>query len=64
MGHQPFPVAVECALKSQDGGHEDVDFARLDFLNGADVQIYDLGETLLSHSLPRALAADVRAERL
>jgi hypothetical protein len=61
---QPAPRAAQCLLKSDHGGHQDIDPARLDFLNRADVEVHEFGETFLRHGLLSSLAADVCAQLL
>jgi hypothetical protein len=56
------PRAAQSFLKPDHGSHQDVDAARFDFLDRADVQFHQFGEAFLSHQLPGPLAADVRAE--
>ena len=46
-GHQFFPCAAKRPLKSTYGGHENIDLASLDFLNGSNVQVHQLGKLFL-----------------
>jgi len=59
---QPAPAALEGCLESDQGRHKDVCLARLDLLDGADVQFDKFGQPLLRHLLAHSLAADIRAE--
>lgn len=62
--HQPVPRAPQGFLESQNRRQENVEIARFDFLNGADVQIHQLGKPQL-RELPRhTLAPNVLSESL
>jgi hypothetical protein len=58
------PRAAQSFLEPYHGGHEDIDAARFDLLDRADVQFHQFGEAFLSHQLPGPLAANVRAQLL
>jgi len=49
-------------LNAQGSGEENVCFASLDFLNGADVEVHKLGEPFLRDVLSNTLAPKIRAE--
>lgn len=62
LRQQLGPGAAQCLLKPDDSGHQDVDPARLDLLDRADVQVNQFGEAFLRHGLSGSLAADVRTQ--
>jgi hypothetical protein len=62
LGQQLVPRAAQSLPKPDHGGHQDVDPARFDLLDRADVQVNQFGETFLRHGLSGSLAADVRAQ--
>lgn len=64
LRQQPVPWAAQSFLKPDHGGHQDIDPARLNLLNRADVQVNQFGESFLGHGLSGSLAADVRAQLL
>lgn len=64
LRQQPGPRAAQSFLKPDHGGHQDIDPACFDFLDSADVEVHEFGETFLRHGLLNSLAADVRAQLL
>jgi hypothetical protein len=65
MSRQQFgPGTTQSLLKPDHGGYQDIDPARFDLLDRADVEVHQFGEAFLGHGLSGSLAADVRAQLL
>jgi len=62
LRQQFVPRAAQSLLEPHHGGYQDIDPARFDLLDRADVEVHEFGEAFLRHWLLDSLAADVRAQ--
>ena len=60
--HQIVPIAPQGFPKPENGCQQDVHIARLNFLNGPDVEIDQFGQSFLGDFLGHALPANIAAE--
>jgi hypothetical protein len=64
LRQQVVPRATQGFLKPDHGGHQDIDPARFDFLDSADVEVHEFRKTFLRHGPLNPFATDVRAQLL
>ncbi len=64
LRQQLVPRASQCLPNAECGRHEHIDVARLDFLDGADVEVNEFGQPLLGNPFFRPLAAHVGTDFL
>ena len=53
---------MQSSLDANQSGQENVDVARLDLLNGADIQVHQFGQLLLRQSSRIPLTAEIGTE--
>lgn len=64
LWQQFVPGTAQSLLEPDHGGYQDIDPARFDLLDRADVEVHQFGEVFLRHGLSGSFAADVRAQLL